>query len=1642
MITIYERDATDFTGNGLGTLTPKSCTVTETMNGAYEVTLVHPIDAAGKFTRIAEERIIRVPVPAGKTPRIQMSIAGSVGIYRITTDGRRLYLRAAPNQSAKGIRAYEPGTEVVVIDNTTHRQWSEVVTPDGRHGWMWTGNLEYVRTEASGSAAEDGIKEPAPLREQPFRIYKVEPTLTGITAYARHVFYDLMDNMVSSYKPGKSTKGAAAFVGLAEATEDGHEFTFYSDLESTAEDVEIIDKNPAEAIMDADGLIDNYGGELMRDWWDVYLAKRVGEETDIQIREGKNLLGIKYSVDLTNVVTRIIPRGEDADGNKLYLPEKYVENTAENRPVYAHVKWHVLDVKEAKEKKSGDEKRTKDECYALMREAAAEAFKEGCDLPDVTLNVDFIDCAQTEEYRQYRQLESIHLGDTVRVVAKRVGVEVAMRMTQYGFDCLTKKYTKMTLGTIDVTIDGNRINPRSIGSGTIKGSMIALGGIGAGQIADGAVNGLKIALAAIGYAHIDEAAINQLSANAITAIRADIRELVAGNITTDQLYADLAVIAAAQITAANIEKANIQWAKIGNLAAEIAKVVNAEIKNAEIDWAQIKNAQIDAADIANLTATVAVLVKAEVALAEIDWARIKNVEVDTAQIKLGAITQALIAAGAIGTAQIADGSITSAKIVELTADLIKAGTLSVERLLLKGADGLFYAINAQAGNLTSTQLTDEQYKNAISGTALVAKSVTADQIAAKSITANEILSGTITAAEINVANLFAAEATIAALNSYIIKTSTIEALKGSLDIWASDKIKLAVSQIQIGGTNMAAFRSLTFFNEAGTLTGELVDGETAHYCRSGKVIVLRAFSGNYDGAVFIGNSLAAGKQYTVSFWASCSVENTLLAVNIFNSGRGVDENLGELIYAGPKGGYYTRTFECPVTDMYELRFICFGGHTGDVHIMDVKMEEGNTATAWSPAPEDTDGAIDAVRTAVLEITPDYIVQEVRKSTAYKEDLAKLAISDDKIISTVRSSKLYNEDLGSKVDSSWITETYETYVEQNDRQVLILAGRTVGGTNLVAFGRLTFANSAGTLTGELLDHPEAHYCRSGKVIQLKAFDGDYDLASFGSISLEAEKEYTVSFWATGENDGTPLLVDIFNAERSEGIDSLTLNRGGGYYKKTFACPARGTYELRFICFGGHSGFVDILDVKLEEGNTATAWSANPAELRAGSSVEITERRTKIISPETLIGIPGPDGEEMVAQFDENGVTAKRITAGNIAYRYDGASMIGVKPDATSEQMTTGAYYRSLTDACAAISGRNLDKDVTIVVEGDSYGSAVLYGICGRGSLTVLGNGRSLTGELLIGRNTVDIVVDSLTTTSTGSAAALQQGPGWMQWTRCKFVGNTSAGSYGLRLERHASAFMFECELYNAEHLLSVATNADVVCNMLKGGNGTNFLYGDGGNIKWYGTRPGGNLRIDHPSFTSPGDLSALAIDYGTAQPAVPTIQTASWDYLYSDSYANGWSNYADNDVRQGYIASGQIYGVMWFDAAAISSALSGRTINQVSLRLYMHTGVGRNYPVGVQLYGTNVDYGNRVGRPDVDDHNYGTIGTTQPGQVNEITIPAQAVADMVSGGINALVLLSDDTALYKDRSYSENYARFSGSTSATAETCPRLTVVYQ
>ena len=831
-----------------------SCTVTETLNGEWELALVHDIDERGKWTRLSEGCILRAPVPAAMTPSVDLvtqqyqTSTYDVQIYKITTKSGPLHLRSGTGTNYRILGKYKKGREVIVLNKTTS-SWYEVTAPDGKHGYMASQYLTFQRTETQTVQTNVGFRnqviEARQLRDQPFRIYRVVPELDKVTVYARHIFYDLLDNMIKSLKPSPSAVGASVVQSLSGACLSSHDFSFYSDLTSTAEDVEWENINPVEAMLGENGLVSKYGAELARDWYDVFLVRRVGNNTDVSIRERKNLTGISYDVDETDVVTRIMPTGEDTDGNILYLPELYIDSP--NLNAYTHPKWIHLPVSEAREVTDGDEPKSKAQCYAEMRKAAQAEFDAGCDLPTVTLKVDFINCSDAEEYKQYAALTDIFLGDSVRVVARRIGVEVSMRMTQYTYDCLTKKYTSVTLGTAADTLEGSMISSRQLPSGVISGSKLAINSVGAGQLQSGSVGSLQVKMAAIQTAHIQDAAITkakiaeatigELNATAITAISAKIQELAAKNITTDELYAALATIAVAQITAANIEKANISWADIGELAAQIATIAQAQITTANIN-----SANIDWASIANLNAEIAKIAKAQITAANIenaaiDWAAIKDLNAAVAKIALAQLTTANINNAEIDWASIGQLQADIAKLVNAniqTADIdwaqikdLTAGTAIIEKgvngklyvadlavteanmasltvgeLIVKGADGCFYALSiAEDGTVTTEKKSvgdADIGDNSVSGGKLIEKTITARELNVASIFADEALVGAITAANIDVSSLFAAEAFIAQLNA--VDISGNESLRLVVDAAkdeALDATGEAVAQIAL-----------------------------------------------------------------------------------------------------------------------------------------------------------------------------------------------------------------------------------------------------------------------------------------------------------------------------------------------------------------------------------------------------------------------------------------------------------------------------------------------------------------------------------------------------------------------------------------------------------------------------------------------------------------------------------------------------------------------------------------------------------------------------------------------------------------------------------------------------------------------------
>lgn len=1004
MICVYPANCTDFSGNGLGAVTPMSCTVTETLNGEWELTLVHDIDERGKWTRLSEGCILRAPVPAAMTPSVDLvtqqyqTSTYDVQIYKITTKSGPLHLRSGTGTNYRILGKYKKGREVIVLNKTTS-SWYEVTAPDGKHGYMASQYLTFQRTETQTVQTNVGfhnqVIEARQLRDQPFRIYRVVPELDKVTVYARHIFYDLLDNMIQSLKPSPSAVGASVVQNLSGACLSSHDFSFYSDLTSTAEDVEWENINPVEAMLGENGLVSKYGAELARDWYDVFLVRRVGNNTDVSIRENKNLTGISYDVDETDVVTRIMPTGEDADGNILYLPELYIDSP--NLNAYTHPKWIHLPVSEAKEVTDGDEPKSKTQCYAEMRKAAQDEYAKGCDLPTVTLKVDFINCSDAEEYRQYAALTDIFLGDSVRVIARRIGVEVSMRMTQYTYDCLTKKYTSVTLGTVADALDGSMISARQLASGSITGAKLALNSVGSGQLQSGSVGSLQIKNAAIGSAHIQdasimrahivEALIDVLNVNALNAVTAKIKELAAGAITADELYTSIAMIATAQITTANIVNANIDWAQIERLAADIA-----EISKAQITTANINEANIDWAVITTLSAAVASMVKADIGTADIDWAHIKDLTTDTA----------IITQGTAGELYIAKLAVTEANMVSLT----------VGELVVKGKDGHFYSVSVDAdGNVVSTlkQVSNDDVADLSinGGEKIIEGSITAQTLNVQNIFGDNAVIRSLIAANLDVDTLFAREATVNALNAMDITSNTYLRLMvaGKADkteiTTLSTRIEQAEQKVTPQAITSAVTSSALYAYEKYAGRNYCLNSGSTHTFVDNRYRNPNGTMTSYTGwNMGVSDDLFAhsgnGANIRISFdikrtnvnTSASSTANVYTGIWVYyryldtdgttvkTTGRGWYLRSTDANFVATDGDWVRMQYGPLSLTSYHPTSIAYftlgtggsNGVTGTVQFRNIKLEVLDRWTAWSAAPEDLYGMVSRMVNAESRIT--------------------------------------------------------------------------------------------------------------------------------------------------------------------------------------------------------------------------------------------------------------------------------------------------------------------------------------------------------------------------------------------------------------------------------------------------------------------------------------------------------------------------------------------------------------------------------------------------------------------------------------------------------------------------------------------------
>lgn len=151
-----------------------------------------------------------------------------------------------------------------------------------------------------------------------------------------------------------------------------------------------------------------------------------------------------------------------------------------------------------------------------------------------------------------------------------------------------------------------------------------------------------------------------------------------------------------------------------------------DIKNLNTDKLSVRDADIKYATIDNLEATNAKVYNFETTYAKIDFANINE----------AAITKIYAEHGIINDLIFKNGRVVGELVgVRIKGDLIEAGTLKADKLVVKGSDGLYYKLNIEGGATVSEQVSDEDLQNGLSGDIIVAKSITAEKVAVDDLVA-------------------------------------------------------------------------------------------------------------------------------------------------------------------------------------------------------------------------------------------------------------------------------------------------------------------------------------------------------------------------------------------------------------------------------------------------------------------------------------------------------------------------------------------------------------------------------------------------------------------------------------------------------------------------------------------------------------------------------------------------------------------------------------------------------------------------------------------------------------------------------------------------------------------------------------------
>ena len=266
---------------------------------------------------------------------------------------------------------------------------------------------------------------------------------------------------------------------------------------------------------------------------------------------------------------------------------------------------------------------------------------------------------------------------------------------------------------------------------------------------------------------------------------------------------------------------------------------------------------------------------------------------------------------------------------------------------------------------------------------------------------------------------------------------------------------------------------------------------------------------------------------------------------------------------------------------------------------DVKLEKGNVATDWSPAPEDTDASIESVKSVATQTKDGF--DRLTEKTGYNESTGEFSKVTTQINEGIKGISSEVKSVSNKVDNLSVGGT--NMVRNSGNPQNIEGWHANGSTDILTVAK----------------HP---YWKNGQenLFLLINKNTNGNEAMFGSdvIKVDRNTDYTLSYWAF-EDSYVPNSDTYFLGRKNGETSNFTIVKqlvrerkySGGHAEYVSVTFNTGDIDEGYIRFdnngnsGGNQSGLYIANIKLEKGNVATDWSPAPKDLQEGINIATTK-----------------------------------------------------------------------------------------------------------------------------------------------------------------------------------------------------------------------------------------------------------------------------------------------------------------------------------------------------------------------------------------------------------------------------------------------------